>query len=210
MLLLLLICAHVSMLAAHDSEGDEPLHSDDAVKLQDPNAQVDGDEGNEGGADRTCKAGDAVCIKEGLNVVTDQYHACLERVASHLAAVEAVESQIRAGIAEGAKKENLMKAQKLNLQAQNQKLVSELTRFQSLGSENEGLQRSMRKKSTDHDVLTRQIQKTKNEVTKLEEQVATAKRNVRVRTEKCEDNTGILKDTYWNHQLRVEDVLRSQ
>jgi hypothetical protein len=36
-------------------------------------------------------------------------------------------------------------------------IYAELTRYQSLGSENDNLQRSMRKMSTDHDAVNRQV-----------------------------------------------------
>ena len=192
MVIVLVISAHT---AAEDA--DEAMHPEDVLKLQQ-------EEQGSAPSEKTCRRDDAACLKSNLPALLAQKESCLQHIKGNFSQVQKVQTAMQADLAQEDERAQILLAQTVNMQAQNQRLVAELTRLQQLGSENDGLQHSMRKMTTDHDHTRARVESLAAETRKLQEELDARRREATRREERCEDNLALLKDAYFENNLRFD------
>ena len=192
MVIVLVISAHT---AAEDA--DEAMHPEDVLKLQQ-------EEQGSAPSEKTCRRDDASCLKSNLPALLAQKESCLQHIKGNFSQVQKVQAAMQADLAQEDERAQILLAQTVNMQAQNQRLVAELTRLQQLGSENDGLQHSMRKMTTDHDHTRARVESLAAETRKLQEELDARRREATRREERCEDNLALLKDAYFENNLRFD------
>mmetsp|Transcript_44284 Transcript_44284/g.139699 ORF Transcript_44284/g.139699 Transcript_44284/m.139699 type:complete len:140 (-) Transcript_44284:1419-1838(-) len=102
-----------------------------------------------------------------------------------------------------ASKRSNLNAQVMNLRAQNEKLVYELSRYQNLGTDNMNLQHSMRRMTTEHDKLRREVSTLQKEVDDLEMMVNSIDTKFDMEFQKCGRNILQLQETYKSRDIRL-------
>ena len=192
MVIVLVISAHT---AAEDA--DEAMHPEDVLKLQQ-------EEQGSAPSEKTCRRDDAACLKSNLPALLAQKESCLQHIKGNFSQVQKVQAAMQADLTQEDERAQILLAQTVNMQAQNQRLVAELTRLQQLGSENDGLQHSMRKMTTDHDHTRARVESLAAETRKLQEELDARRREATRREERCEDNLALLKDAYFENNLRFD------
>ena len=190
--IVLVISAHT---AAEDA--DEAMHPEDVLKLQQ-------EQQGSAPSEKTCRRDDAACLKSNLPALLAQKESCLQHITGNFSQVQKVQAAMQADLAQEDERAQILLAQTVNMQAQNQRLVAELTRLQQLGSENDGLQHSMRKMTTDHDHTRARVESLAAETRKLQEELDARRREATRREERCEDNLALLKDAYFENNLRFD------
>jgi len=136
----------------------------------------------------------------------NDYEQCDMNIQAGLAKMAELRKVIETAEIDAKKPAASVKGQVRNMIAQNTKLVSELAKYQGFSTDNEKMQRTIRKTSTELDLLKTQVEVLQRKLKDVKKTTVDVERESRHDIDRCEEEVGLLKDVYWSNSLKVPDA----